>query len=63
MRSSGARGVLCDSGEADSACNGQRLPEWPRYVYGHPVLHLDHPITSRPDQNRARYEFWQNSEK
>jgi para-nitrobenzyl esterase len=43
--------------------NGQRLPEWPKYAYGDPVLHLDHPTTSRPDENRGRYEFWQNSEK
>jgi len=43
--------------------NGQRLPEWPKYTYGDPVLHLDHPTTSRPDENRGRYEFWQNSEK
>jgi para-nitrobenzyl esterase len=43
--------------------NGQRLPEWPKYTYGDPVLHLDNPTTSRPDENRGRYEFWQNSEK
>jgi para-nitrobenzyl esterase len=43
--------------------NGQRLPEWPKYTYGDPVLHLDHLTTSRPDENRGRYEFWQNSEK
>jgi para-nitrobenzyl esterase len=43
--------------------NGQRLPEWPKYTDGDPVLHLDHPTTSRPDENRSRYEFWQNSEK
>jgi para-nitrobenzyl esterase len=43
--------------------NGQRLPEWPKYTYGDPVLHLDYPTTSRPDENRSRYEFWMNSEK
>jgi para-nitrobenzyl esterase len=43
--------------------NGQRLPEWPKYTYGDPVLHLDQPTTSRPDENRGRYEFWENSEK
>jgi hypothetical protein len=30
--------------------NGQRLPEWPKYAYDDPVLHLDHPTTSRPDE-------------
>jgi para-nitrobenzyl esterase len=43
--------------------NGQRLPVWPKYASGDPVLHLDHPTTSRPDENRGRYEFWWNSEK
>jgi para-nitrobenzyl esterase len=43
--------------------NGQRLPKWPKYAYDDPVLHLDHPTTSRPDENRGRYEFWMNSEK
>jgi para-nitrobenzyl esterase len=43
--------------------NGQRLPEWPKYAYGDPVLHLDHPTSSRSDENRGRYEFWMNSEK
>jgi para-nitrobenzyl esterase len=38
--------------------NGPGLPEWPKYGEGDPVLHLDNPITSRPDENRARYEFW-----
>jgi para-nitrobenzyl esterase len=38
--------------------NGPGLPEWPKYGAGDPVLHLDNPITSRPDENRARYEFW-----
>jgi para-nitrobenzyl esterase len=42
--------------------NGQRLPEWPKYGDGDPVLHLDNPITSRPDENRSRYEFWLNSD-
>ena len=38
--------------------NGPGLPNWPKYGEGDPVLHLDNPITSRPDENRARYEFW-----
>ncbi len=42
---------------------GQPLPTWPKYGEGDPVLHLDNPITSRPDENRARYEFWLNTEK
>jgi hypothetical protein len=29
---------------------------------GDPVLHLDNPITSRPDENRGRYEFWRDSD-
>ena len=37
---------------------GQPLPDWPKYGEGDPVLHLDNPITSRPDENRGRYEFW-----
>ncbi len=43
--------------------NGPGLPEWPKYGEGDPVLHLDNPITARPDENRARYEFWLDSEK
>jgi para-nitrobenzyl esterase len=43
--------------------NGTGLPNWPKYGEGDPVLHLDNPITSRPDENRARYEFWLDSEK
>ena len=43
--------------------NARRLPEWPKYAVGDPVLHLDHPTTSRPDENRRRYEFWWNTEK
>jgi para-nitrobenzyl esterase len=43
--------------------NGPGLPNWPKYGEGDPVLHLDNPITSRPDENRARYEFWTDSEK
>ena len=35
--------------------NGPGLPNWPKYGEGDPVLHLDNPITSRPDENRARY--------
>jgi len=37
--------------------NGAGLPPWPRYTEGDPVLHLDDPITVRPDAERARYEF------
>jgi para-nitrobenzyl esterase len=43
--------------------NHQPLPLWPVYADGDPVLHLDHPITSRPDENRGRYEFWWNSDR
>jgi para-nitrobenzyl esterase len=43
--------------------NAQRLPEWPKYADGDPVLHLDHPITSRPDENRGRYDFWWASDR
>jgi para-nitrobenzyl esterase len=43
--------------------NGPGLPTWPKYGEGDPVLHLDNPITSRPDENRARYEFWMATEK
>jgi para-nitrobenzyl esterase len=42
---------------------GQPLPNWPKYGEGDPVLHLDNPITSRPDENRSRYDFWMDSEK
>jgi len=42
---------------------GNILPEWPKYGQGDPVLHLDNPITSRPDENRRRYEFWLESDK
>ncbi|WP_263359308.1 carboxylesterase/lipase family protein [Acidicapsa ligni] len=42
---------------------GEPLPTWPKYGEGDPVLHLDSPITSRPDENRARYEFWLDTEK
>jgi para-nitrobenzyl esterase len=42
---------------------GGKLPEWPKYGKGDPVLHLDSPITSRPDENRRRYEFWLESDK
>jgi para-nitrobenzyl esterase len=38
--------------------NGPGLPIWPKYADGDMVLHLDNPITSRPDENRARYDFW-----
>jgi para-nitrobenzyl esterase len=43
--------------------NGPGLPQWPKYGAGDPVLHLDNPITVRPDENRARYEFWMDNEK
>ena len=43
--------------------NGPGLPNWPKYGEGDPVLHLDNPITSRPDENRARYDFWMTEEK
>ena len=43
--------------------NGAGLPTWPKYGEGDPVLHLDNPITSRPDENRARYDFWLASDK
>jgi para-nitrobenzyl esterase len=42
---------------------GEKLPEWPKYEERDPVLHLDSPITSRPDENRRRYEFWLESDK
>jgi len=42
---------------------GDKLPEWPKYGEGDPVLHLDSRITSRPDENRRRYEFWLESDK
>ena len=38
--------------------NGPGVPEWPEYGVGDPVQHLDNPITSRPDENRPRYEWW-----
>ena len=37
--------------------NGPGLPTWPAYSESDPVLHLDDPISVRPDENRARYEF------
>ena len=37
--------------------NGPGLPMWPAYSESDPVLHLDDPISVRPDENRARYEF------
>lgn len=38
--------------------HGKPLPTWPKYASGDPVLHLDNPTTSRPDEYRSRYEFW-----
>lgn len=42
---------------------GEALPNWLKYGEGDPVLHLDNPITARPDENRARYEFWMDNDK
>ena len=42
---------------------GKQLPEWPKYGEGDPVLHLDDPATSRPDENRGRYDFWMSQDK
>jgi hypothetical protein len=43
--------------------HGNRLPIWPKYSSSDPVLHLDNPTVSRPDKNRARYEFWLSKDK
>ncbi len=37
--------------------NGPGLPYWPMYTDSDPVLHLDDPLSVRPDEHRARYEF------
>jgi len=37
---------------------GGKLPQWPVYGQGDPVLHLDNPISVRSDEHRGRYEFW-----
>jgi carboxylesterase type B len=37
--------------------NGPGLPAWPAYSESDAVLHLDNPISARPDENRPRYEF------
>ena len=37
--------------------NGAGLPSWPIYSASDPVLHLDDPISARPDEHRNRYEF------
>ncbi len=42
--------------------NGEGVPQWPEYGEGDPVLHLDNPISSRPDENRPRYEWWLEQE-
>jgi para-nitrobenzyl esterase len=39
------------------------LPLWPKYGPGDPLLHLDHPTKSQPDENRPRYAFWLEKEK
>jgi len=42
---------------------GHRLPKWPKYGSGDPVLHLDNPTASRPDENRSRYAFWRETDR
>lgn len=42
--------------------NGAGLPTWSATADGDRVLHLDDPITLRPDENRKRYEFWLETE-
>jgi para-nitrobenzyl esterase len=37
--------------------NGAGLPTWPKYGADNELIHLNNPITSGPDANRARYEF------
>jgi para-nitrobenzyl esterase len=37
--------------------NGAGLPPWPKYGASDELIHLNSPITSGPDPNRARYEF------
>lgn len=37
--------------------NGAGLPTWPKYGTDDELIHLNNPITSGPDANRARYEF------
>jgi para-nitrobenzyl esterase len=37
--------------------NGPGLPNWPAYAESDLVLHLDDPISVRPDEHRARYQF------
>ena len=43
--------------------NGSGLPSWPAYCESNPVLHLDDPISVRPDEHRARYEFLHQRDK
>ena len=43
--------------------HGRRLPRWPVYASGDPVMHLDSSSVSRPDKHRARYEFWLGMDK
>jgi para-nitrobenzyl esterase len=42
--------------------NGPGLPTWPTYAKSDPVLHLDDPISVRPDEHRARYAFLRQME-
>jgi para-nitrobenzyl esterase len=37
--------------------NGPGLTYWPKYTDSDPILHLDDPLSVRPDEHRARYEF------
>ncbi len=42
--------------------NGEGLPHWPRYDKGKELIHLDSPITVRPDTSRPQFEFLLNQE-
>jgi para-nitrobenzyl esterase len=50
-----------DPGGVDGS--GGKLPPWPLYGQGDPVLHLDNPISVRADEHRARYEFWSSMDR